>query len=56
MNDHEKRKLRIISWGLAKVYHLVQEYNIRVSSWYFMGTELLVDLHGPVGVQLHSAH
>lgn len=43
MIDHEKRKLRLIDWGLAEFYHLNQEYNVRVASRYFKGPELLVD-------------
>jgi len=44
MIDHEKRKLRLIDWGLAEFYHPAQEYNVRVASRYFKGPELLVDL------------
>ena len=44
MIDHEKRKLRLIDWGLAEFYHPGQEYNVRVASRYFKGPELLVDL------------
>ena len=43
MIDHEKRKLRLIDWGLAEVYHPHTEYNVRVASRYFKGPELLVD-------------
>lgn len=43
MIDHEKRKLRLIDWGLAEFYHPGQEYNVRVASRYFKGPELLVD-------------
>lgn len=42
--DHEKRKLRLIDWGLAEFYHPNKEYNVRVASRYFKGPELLVDL------------
>lgn len=42
--DHEKRKLRLIDWGLAEFYHPDKEYNVRVASRYFKGPELLVDL------------
>lgn len=43
MIDHEKRKLRLIDWGLAEFYHHGTEYNVRVASRYFKGPELLVD-------------
>ena len=43
MIDHEKRKLRVIDWGLAEFYHLGTEYNVRVASRYYKGPELLVD-------------
>ena len=59
MIDHEKRKLRLIDWGLAEFYHAgtgiiavmgmayktdaFLEYNVRVASRYFKGPELLVD-------------
>ena len=43
MMDHEKRKLRLIDWGLAEFYHPHTEYNVRVASRYFKGPELLVD-------------
>jgi casein kinase II subunit alpha len=43
MIDHEKRKLRLIDWGLAEFYHQGTEYNVRVASRYFKGPELLVD-------------
>eukprot|EP01006_Ploeotia_vitrea_P016289 TRINITY_DN46884_c0_g1_i1.p2 TRINITY_DN46884_c0_g1~~TRINITY_DN46884_c0_g1_i1.p2 ORF type:complete len:366 (+),score=36.15 TRINITY_DN46884_c0_g1_i1:61-1158(+) len=44
MIDHDKKKLRLIDWGLAEFYHGGQEYNVRVASRYFKGPELLVDL------------
>ena len=44
MIDHQKRKLRLIDWGLAEFYHPQQEYNVRVASRYFKGPELLVKL------------
>ncbi|XP_042409929.1 casein kinase II subunit alpha-like, partial [Zingiber officinale] len=44
MIDHQQRKLRLIDWGLAELYHPGQEYNVRVASRYFKGPELLVDL------------
>ncbi|KAG5245748.1 hypothetical protein OIU76_002095 [Salix suchowensis] len=44
MIDHERRKLRLIDWGLAEFYHPGKEYNVRVASRYFKGPELLVDL------------
>lgn len=43
MIDHERRKLRLIDWGLAEFYHQGTEYNVRVASRYFKGPELLVD-------------
>ncbi|RPA88155.1 Pkinase-domain-containing protein [Ascobolus immersus RN42] len=43
MIDHEKRKLRLIDWGLAEFYHPGTDYNVRVASRYFKGPELLVD-------------
>ncbi|KAK9477052.1 casein kinase II subunit alpha [Lipomyces japonicus] len=43
MIDHDKRKLRLIDWGLAEFYHAGQDYNVRVSSRCFKGPELLVD-------------
>jgi len=44
MIDHEKRKLRLIDWGLAEFYHPKQQYNVRVASRYYKGPELLVDM------------
>ncbi|CAI8015538.1 Casein kinase II subunit alpha [Geodia barretti] len=43
MIDHSHRKLRLIDWGLAEFYHPGQGYNVRVSSRYFKGPELLAD-------------
>ncbi|GMF88370.1 unnamed protein product [[Candida] boidinii] len=43
MIDHQKKKLRLIDWGLAEFYHQNVEYNVRVASRYFKGPELLVD-------------
>ncbi|KAG7005965.1 SAM-dependent methyltransferase [Physcia stellaris] len=43
LSYHEKRKLRLIDWGLAEFYHQGTEYNVRVASRYFKGPELLVD-------------
>jgi casein kinase II subunit alpha len=43
MIDHEKKKLRLIDWGLAEFYHPGTAYNVRVASRYFKGPELLVD-------------
>lgn len=45
MIDHEKRRLRLIDWGLAEFYHPGKDYNVRVASRYFKGPELLVDLN-----------
>lgn len=42
MIDHNKRKLRIIDWGLAEYYLQGEEYNVRVASRYFKGPELLI--------------
>ena len=42
MIDHNKRKLRLIDWGLAEFYFPKQVYNVRVASRYFKGPELLV--------------
>jgi len=43
MIDHEKRKLRLIDWGLAEFYHPGTNVNVRVASRYYKGPELLVD-------------
>jgi len=43
MIDHANRKLRVIDWGLAEFYHPCMEYNVRVSSRYYKGPELMVD-------------
>ncbi len=43
MIDHARRKLRVIDWGLAEFYHPGVEYNVRVASRYYKGSELLVD-------------
>ncbi|EDO15394.1 hypothetical protein Kpol_1063p4 [Vanderwaltozyma polyspora DSM 70294] len=43
MIDHKQRKLRLIDWGLAELYHANMEYNVRVASRFFKGPELLVD-------------
>jgi serine/threonine protein kinase len=40
--DHEHKKLRIIDWGLGEFYLPEKDYNVRVSSRYFKGPELLV--------------
>ena len=40
--DHKNRKLRILDWGLGEFYLPDQDYNVRVSSRYFKGPELLV--------------
>jgi casein kinase II subunit alpha len=44
MIDHNTKKLRLIDWGLAELYHPNQEYNVRVASRYFKGPELLVNM------------
>ena len=41
--DHEKRKLKLIDFGLAEYYLPNQEYNVRVASRYFKGPELLLE-------------
>ena len=49
MIDHEKRKLKLIDWGLAEFYFPGKDYNVlslkqvRVASRYFKGPELLLD-------------
>ena len=35
--------MKLIDWGLAEYYHPGQDYNVRVASRYFKGSELLVD-------------
>ncbi|KAI0766125.1 kinase-like protein [Trametes elegans] len=42
MFDRDRRKLRLIDWGLAEFYHPGVELHIRVASRYFKGPELLV--------------
>lgn len=42
--DYEKRKLKLIDWGLAEFYLPATTYNARVASRYFKGPELLVEL------------
>jgi casein kinase II subunit alpha len=42
MIDHERRKLRLIDWGLAEFYHPKTKYNVNVATRYFRGPELLV--------------
>lgn len=41
--NKSKKILKIIDWGLAEYYIPDQEYNVRVSSKYYKGPELLVD-------------
>jgi casein kinase II subunit alpha len=43
MIDVEKRKVRIIDWGLAEYYHKSMDYNVRVATRHYKGPELLVD-------------
>ena len=43
MIDVEKRKVRIIDWGLAEYYHKAMDYNVRVATRHYKGPELLVD-------------
>ncbi|OBZ73748.1 Casein kinase II subunit alpha [Grifola frondosa] len=42
MFDRQRRKLRLIDWGLAEFYHPGTELHIRVASRYYKGPELLV--------------
>ena len=42
MIDHKQKKLRIIDWGLGEFYLPEKDYNVRVSSRYYKGPELLV--------------
>ncbi|KAJ7901913.1 kinase-like domain-containing protein [Mycena olivaceomarginata] len=42
MIDYQKRKLRLIDWGLAEFYHTETDYHIRVGSRYYKAPELLV--------------
>ncbi|KAL0224075.1 hypothetical protein P9112_003465 [Eukaryota sp. TZLM1-RC] len=44
MIDHNRRKLRLIDFGLAEFYHAGTNYNIRVASRYFKAPELLVNM------------
>lgn len=41
--DHEKKKLKLIDWGLAEYYFPGKDYNVRVASRYFKGPELLLE-------------
>ena len=43
MIDHSTRQLRVIDWGLAEFYFPDRELNVRVSSRYYKGPELLID-------------
>lgn len=43
MIDHEKRKLKLIDWGLAEFYQPGQKFNVRVASRYYKAPELFVD-------------
>ena len=45
MIDHERRKLRLIDWGLAEFYHPGKEYNVRVASRFVTGSLALNNLH-----------
>ncbi|TFK54010.1 kinase-like protein [Heliocybe sulcata] len=42
MIDHQRRKLRLIDWGLAEFYHPNTDYQIRVGSRFWKAPELLV--------------
>ena len=39
----DTKEIKIIDWGLAEYYHSGQDYNVRVSSRYYKGPELLVN-------------
>lgn len=41
--DHKNKILKLIDWGLAEFFHMDNELNVRVSSRYFKGSELLLD-------------
>ncbi|THX03681.1 hypothetical protein D6D13_07591 [Aureobasidium pullulans] len=43
MNDHGKRKLYLFEWGFAEFDHAGTEYDFRVASRHFEGSEMLVD-------------
>lgn len=43
MINHEKKIIKLIDWGLAEFYFPGKDYNVRVSSRFFKGPELLVD-------------
>ncbi|KAJ6412950.1 hypothetical protein OIU84_005881 [Salix udensis] len=45
MIDHERRKLRLIDWGLAEFYHPGKEYNVRVASRFVAGSLAFNNLH-----------
>lgn len=40
MIDHEKRKLKLIDWGLAEFYMPGEAYNVRVASRFYKAPEL----------------
>lgn len=41
--DHERKRLKLIDFGLAEFYVPQQEYNVRVASRYFKAPELLLE-------------
>lgn len=41
--DHERKRLKLIDFGLAEYYVPYQEYNVRVASRYFKAPELLLE-------------
>lgn len=41
--DHERKRLKLIDFGLAEYYMPHQEYNVRVASRYFKAPELLLE-------------
>lgn len=41
--DHDRKRLKLIDFGLAEYYVPHQEYNVRVASRYFKAPELLLE-------------
>ncbi|KZT19689.1 kinase-like protein [Neolentinus lepideus HHB14362 ss-1] len=42
MIDHQRRKIRLIDWGMAEFYHPGTDYQIRVGSRFWKAPEVLV--------------
>lgn len=42
--DHDRRKLKIIDWGMAEFYHPHKEYNLSVASLHYKAPELLLGI------------